>query len=107
MLFCFLDAQPTDGEREVWNQISAVLQDSESMLADLQAYKGAGQEIRDVCLLKLMTVLWKQNQAKLDVFLASVLYPSTFYETIQKSSLKLYLENMLQIMCNVEYRALM
>lgn len=77
------------------------------MLADLQAYKGAGQEIRDVCLLKLMTVLWKQNQAKLDVFLASVLYPSTFYETIQKSSLKLYLENMLQIMCNVEYRALM
>uniref|UniRef100_A0A8C9FPE2 Family with sequence similarity 49 member A n=1 Tax=Pavo cristatus TaxID=9049 RepID=A0A8C9FPE2_PAVCR len=42
-----VDAQPTDGEREVWNQISAVLQDSESMLADLQAYKGAGQEIRD------------------------------------------------------------
>lgn len=65
--FLFLDAQPTDGEREVWNQISAVLQDSESMLADLQAYKGAGQEIRDVCLI--MTVLWKQNQAKLDVFL--------------------------------------
>ncbi|KAM6086029.1 LOW QUALITY PROTEIN: CYFIP-related Rac1 interactor A [Rhynochetos jubatus] len=43
----FENAQPTDGEREVWNQISAVLQDSESMLADLQAYKGAGQEIRD------------------------------------------------------------
>uniref|UniRef100_A0A7M4EEG8 CYFIP related Rac1 interactor A n=1 Tax=Crocodylus porosus TaxID=8502 RepID=A0A7M4EEG8_CROPO len=41
------DAQPTDGEREVWNQISAVLQDSESMLADLQSYKGAGQEIRE------------------------------------------------------------
>lgn len=53
LLSCFLDAQPTDGEREVWNQISAVLQDSESMLADLQAYKGAGQEIRDVCLLKI------------------------------------------------------
>lgn len=48
------------------------------MLADLQAYKGAGQEIRDVCLL--MTVLWKQNRAKLDVFPASVLCPSTFYE---------------------------
>lgn len=61
LLLCFLDAQPTDGEREVWNQISAVLQDSESMLADLQAYKGAGQEIRDVCLFKLMGVLWKQN----------------------------------------------
>lgn len=52
------------------------------MLADLQAYKGAGQEIRDVCLLQLMTVLWKQNQAKLSVVLASVLYPSTFYEII-------------------------
>uniref|UniRef100_A0ABI7XDC5 CYRIA/CYRIB Rac1 binding domain-containing protein n=1 Tax=Felis catus TaxID=9685 RepID=A0ABI7XDC5_FELCA len=42
-----LDAQPTEGEREIWNQISAVLQDSESILADLQAYKGAGPEIRD------------------------------------------------------------
>uniref|UniRef100_A0A8D1F746 CYRIA/CYRIB Rac1 binding domain-containing protein n=1 Tax=Sus scrofa TaxID=9823 RepID=A0A8D1F746_PIG len=41
------DAQPTEGEREIWNQISAVLQDSESILADLQAYKGAGPEIRD------------------------------------------------------------
>lgn len=50
------------------------------MLADLQAYKGAGQEIRDVCLL--MTVLWKQDQAKLSVFLATVLYPSTFYEML-------------------------
>ncbi|NXS19207.1 FA49A protein, partial [Mystacornis crossleyi] len=74
----FLDAQPTDRERVVWNQISAVLQDSESMLADLQAYKGAGQEIRDVCLL--MTVLWKQNQAKLDVFPAPFLFcASDFY----------------------------
>ncbi|KAG5211233.1 hypothetical protein JEQ12_013662 [Ovis aries] len=43
----FENAQPTEGEREVWNQISAVLQDSESILADLQAYKGAGPEIRD------------------------------------------------------------
>ncbi|MXQ87796.1 hypothetical protein E5288_WYG018087 [Bos mutus] len=43
----FENAQPTEGEREIWNQISAVLQDSESILADLQAYKGAGPEIRD------------------------------------------------------------
>lgn len=49
LLFMFyLDAQPTDGEREIWNQVNAVLQDSESMLSDLQSYKGAGQEIRDV-----------------------------------------------------------
>lgn len=45
---CALDAQPTEGEREVWNQVNSVLQDSESILSGLQAYKGAGQEIRDV-----------------------------------------------------------
>lgn len=45
---CLLDAQPTEGEREVWNQVNSVLQDSESILSGLQAYKGAGQEIRDV-----------------------------------------------------------
>uniref|UniRef100_A0A4W3I3R6 Family with sequence similarity 49 member A n=1 Tax=Callorhinchus milii TaxID=7868 RepID=A0A4W3I3R6_CALMI len=43
----YIDAQPTDGEQEVWNQVNAVLQDSESILTELQAYKGAGQEIRD------------------------------------------------------------
>lgn len=63
------------------------------MLADLQAYKGAGQEIRDVCLL--MAVLWKQNQAKLNVFLASVL--SLFIQAHSMNSsemlLEIYLEN--------------
>uniref|UniRef100_A0A672PUF8 Protein FAM49A-like n=1 Tax=Sinocyclocheilus grahami TaxID=75366 RepID=A0A672PUF8_SINGR len=43
----FENAQPTDCEREVWNQVNAVLQESESILSGLQAYKGAGQEIRD------------------------------------------------------------
>ena len=47
-LLCVLDAQPTEGEREVWNQVNSVLQDSENILQGLQAYKGAGQEIRDV-----------------------------------------------------------
>ncbi|MGH0117385.1 UNVERIFIED_CONTAM: hypothetical protein FKN15_033480, partial [Acipenser sinensis] len=42
------DAQPTDCERDVWNQVNAVLQDSESILLGLQAYKGAGQEIREM-----------------------------------------------------------
>lgn len=45
---CVSDAQPTEGERDVWNQVNLVLQDSESILTGLQAYKGAGQEIRDV-----------------------------------------------------------
>uniref|UniRef100_A0A8C4GXM1 CYRIA/CYRIB Rac1 binding domain-containing protein n=1 Tax=Dicentrarchus labrax TaxID=13489 RepID=A0A8C4GXM1_DICLA len=44
---CSPNAQPTEGEREVWNQVNSVLQDSESILSGLQAYKGAGQEIRD------------------------------------------------------------
>ncbi|KAL4661074.1 protein FAM49A isoform 3 [Arapaima gigas] len=43
----FENAQPTDGEREAWNQVNAVLQESESILSGLQAYKGAGQEIRE------------------------------------------------------------
>ncbi|XP_036405346.1 protein FAM49A isoform X1 [Megalops cyprinoides] len=43
----FENAQPTECEKEVWNQVNAVLQDSESILSGLQAYKGAGQEIRD------------------------------------------------------------
>uniref|UniRef100_A0A3Q3C0U1 Family with sequence similarity 49 member A n=1 Tax=Haplochromis burtoni TaxID=8153 RepID=A0A3Q3C0U1_HAPBU len=43
----FENAQPTDGEREVWNQVNSVLQESESILGGLQSYKGAGQEIRD------------------------------------------------------------
>ncbi|CAI5683142.1 protein FAM49A isoform X1 [Oreochromis niloticus] len=43
----FENAQPTAGEREVWNQVNSVLQESESILGGLQSYKGAGQEIRD------------------------------------------------------------
>ncbi|KAJ3606889.1 hypothetical protein NHX12_026407 [Muraenolepis orangiensis] len=43
----FENAQPTDGEREVWMQVNAVLRDSDSILVGLQSYKGAGQEIRD------------------------------------------------------------
>lgn len=45
---CLLDAQPTEEEREVWNQVDLVLQDSESILVGLREYKGASQEIRDV-----------------------------------------------------------
>uniref|UniRef100_A0A3B3SNA8 Family with sequence similarity 49 member A n=2 Tax=Paramormyrops kingsleyae TaxID=1676925 RepID=A0A3B3SNA8_9TELE len=43
----FENAQPTEGEKEIWNQVNAVLQDSENILSGLQAYKGAGQEIRE------------------------------------------------------------
>ncbi|MBN3294403.1 FA49A protein, partial [Polypterus senegalus] len=40
-------AQPTECEKGVWNQVNAVLQDSENVLTGLQAYKGAVQEIRE------------------------------------------------------------
>ncbi|XP_032442188.1 protein FAM49A isoform X3 [Xiphophorus hellerii] len=43
----FENAQPTEGECKVWNQVNSVLQDSESILTGLQGYKGAGLEIRD------------------------------------------------------------
>nr|XP_061810019.1 CYFIP-related Rac1 interactor B isoform X2 [Nerophis lumbriciformis] len=43
----FENAQPTDGEREVWEQVDVVLKDAKDILDDLQAYKGAGQEIRE------------------------------------------------------------
>ncbi|PWA27543.1 hypothetical protein CCH79_00000241, partial [Gambusia affinis] len=43
----FENAQPTEGERKVWNQVNSVLQDSENILTGLQGYKGAGLEIRD------------------------------------------------------------
>ncbi|KAF3836329.1 hypothetical protein F7725_028887 [Dissostichus mawsoni] len=43
----FENAQPTDAEREVWEQVDVVLKDAKGILDELQAYKGAGQEIRE------------------------------------------------------------
>ncbi|KAG7245160.1 hypothetical protein INR49_023726 [Caranx melampygus] len=46
----FLDfehARPTEAETAVWNQVSAVLQEAHGILAELQSYNGAGQEIRE------------------------------------------------------------
>lgn len=47
-IFCFLDAQPTDAERETWKQVDVVLKDARAILDELQAYNGAGKEIREV-----------------------------------------------------------
>lgn len=44
------DAQPTEAEREVWDQVDVVLKDAKGILDELQAYKGAGVEIREVHL---------------------------------------------------------
>ncbi|CAB1340649.1 unnamed protein product [Coregonus sp. 'balchen'] len=43
----FENAQPTDAEREVWEKVDLVLKDARGILDELQAYKGAGEEIRE------------------------------------------------------------
>ncbi|XP_009469083.1 PREDICTED: protein FAM49A-like isoform X2 [Nipponia nippon] len=44
----FENAQPTEAETAVWNQVNAVLEEAQAVLAELQSYTGAGQEIREV-----------------------------------------------------------
>uniref|UniRef100_A0A672V6J7 Protein FAM49A-like n=1 Tax=Strigops habroptila TaxID=2489341 RepID=A0A672V6J7_STRHB len=43
----FENAQPTAAETAVWNQVNAVLEEAQAVLAELQSYTGAGQEIRE------------------------------------------------------------
>uniref|UniRef100_A0A8B9IK07 CYRIA/CYRIB Rac1 binding domain-containing protein n=3 Tax=Anseriformes TaxID=8826 RepID=A0A8B9IK07_ANSCY len=43
----FENAQPTEAETAVWNQVNAVLEEAQGVLAELQSYTGAGQEIRE------------------------------------------------------------
>uniref|UniRef100_A0A8D8XXJ7 Protein FAM49A n=1 Tax=Cacopsylla melanoneura TaxID=428564 RepID=A0A8D8XXJ7_9HEMI len=43
----FENAQPTEAEHELFEEVQAVLQDSESILDEIQFYKGAGKEIRE------------------------------------------------------------
>jgi len=43
-----LDAQPTDGEQETFEEVQRVLRNSEPILEEIQCYKGAGKEIREV-----------------------------------------------------------
>ncbi|XDB48035.1 hypothetical protein AB1E18_001621 [Capra hircus] len=42
------DAQPTESEKEIYNQVNVVLKDAEGILEDLQSYRGAGHEIREM-----------------------------------------------------------
>ncbi|XP_066991698.1 CYFIP-related Rac1 interactor B [Anabrus simplex] len=43
----FENAQPTDGEQETFEEVQQVLRNSESILEEIQCYKGAGKEIRE------------------------------------------------------------
>ncbi|XP_041096684.1 CYFIP-related Rac1 interactor A-like isoform X2 [Polyodon spathula] len=58
----FENAQPTEAETAVWNQVNAVLEVAHGILAELQSYNGAGQEIREAiqnpCDLQLQEQAW-------------------------------------------------
>ncbi|KAM5158170.1 CYFIP-related Rac1 interactor B [Mantella aurantiaca] len=43
----FENAQPTESEKDIYNQVNVVLKDAEGILDDLQSYRGAGLEIRE------------------------------------------------------------
>jgi hypothetical protein len=49
-----LDAQPTDGEQETFEEVQRVLRNSEPILEEIQCYKGAGKEIREVSTLEVL-----------------------------------------------------
>ncbi|CAK6984244.1 CYFIP-related Rac1 interactor B-like, partial [Scomber scombrus] len=43
----FENAQPSQSETEVWEKVNQVLTEARVILEDLQAYRGAGEEIRE------------------------------------------------------------
>lgn len=46
----------------MWNQVSAVLEEAHGILAELQSYNGAGQEIREVSTHRPPTAVNKQPE---------------------------------------------
>lgn len=40
--------QPTDEEKEVWEKVQAVLNESQTILQDIQQYTGATEDIKQV-----------------------------------------------------------
>ena len=42
------DATPTESEKEVYNVVSSVLDEAPRILHELQSYRGANEEIRQV-----------------------------------------------------------
>ena len=44
----FVDAQPTDGEKEMFLEVEAVLKKGQIILSEISQYRGASKEIREV-----------------------------------------------------------
>ncbi|TKS88934.1 Protein FAM49A [Collichthys lucidus] len=55
----FLDFEKA--ETAVWNQVSAVLEEAHGILAELQSYNGAGQEIREVSIKQQQSIRAEQS----------------------------------------------
>ena len=54
---CVVDVQPTEAELPVWTRVEAILKYSDTVLYELQQYKGAANEIRDVSTILLACFL--------------------------------------------------
>lgn len=50
-------ARPKDEEREVYAEVEAVLESAKKILAELRAYEGASDDIRQVCLAVLLVAV--------------------------------------------------
>lgn len=47
----------------MWDEVDVVLKDAKAILDELQAYKGAGQEIREVHLTEIRTSQLTSSQS--------------------------------------------
>uniref|UniRef100_A0A8C2H3C5 Family with sequence similarity 49 member Bb n=1 Tax=Cyprinus carpio TaxID=7962 RepID=A0A8C2H3C5_CYPCA len=74
-------AQPTEAERETWKEVDVVLKDALGILDELQAYKGAGQEIREAIQNPSDEALQDQAWAAVVPLVGKL---KTFYEFSQR-----------------------
>ena len=54
-IFFLIDATPSDEEKDLWNQIDAVMKKAPKLLKKLNAYKGCEEEIRKVFFFFLLS----------------------------------------------------
>lgn len=63
------DASPTELEQEVYNVVSSVLDEAPRILYELQSYRGANEEIRQVskCAVACTYVSGKDREIQQDL----------------------------------------
>ncbi|KAI3374921.1 hypothetical protein L3Q82_021059 [Scortum barcoo] len=94
----FENAQPSQSETEVWEKVNQVLTEARVILDDLQAYRGAGEEIRQA--IQSPGVEGVQEKAWSAV-VPLVTKLKTFYEFSQKLGEKLKTKSSLQCLLDV------